>query len=160
MSLVHCGRRCGYPLNWPIGPVSRLSSLSSAHNKTTTNRHFLGPDMPTLAASCSSRPARASGQSCCVSCDRTAARKAGLVVLFRACLLRRCGEAWFWIFEEHRTFEGELRSTRRKVGENPRPTLRLPRRSAGGAGCVRVHGVFLELQKSAEISLSHPHSIF
>ena len=65
-------------------------------------------------------------------------------------LVFRCDEAWwFWKFREHRTFEGELRSTRRKVGENPRPTLRLPRRSAGGAGRVRVHGVFPEFAKSA-----------
>ena len=47
---------------------------------------------------------------------------------------------------EHTTFEGELRSTRRKVGENPRSTVRLPRWSASGAGRVREVGVFLQFQ--------------
>ena len=58
----------------------------------------------------------------------------------------RCGEAWLWKFEEHTTFEGELRSTRRKVGENPRSTVRLPRWSASGAGRVREVGVFPQFQ--------------
>ena len=52
----------------------------------------------------------------------------------------------YWKLEEQTTFEGELRSTRRKVGENPRSTVRLPRWSASGAGRVREVGVFLQFQ--------------
>ena len=34
MSLVHCGRRCGYPLNWPVGDVRAAVKHVKDHAKT------------------------------------------------------------------------------------------------------------------------------
>jgi hypothetical protein len=71
---------------------------------------------------------------------------AALFVLFPWCLFScRCDEAWFWKFEEHTTFEGELRLTRRIVFRARLGTARTIPPRARAPGCVRIYDVFFEL---------------